>query len=74
MTAALVIALTLYAVFTKHDFTVCGGTLAVFGGVFIAFAFISMFFGPTFHLVICCVGVFLFGLYLIFDTQYIVGG
>jgi len=74
MTAALVIALTLYAVFTKHDFTVCGGTLALFSGVFIAFAILSVFFGPTFHLILCFVGVVLFGIYLIFDTQYIVGG
>lgn len=29
MTASIVIALTLYAIFTKTDFTACGGTLAV---------------------------------------------
>ena len=74
MTAAIVIALTLYAVFTKTDFTQCGGIMAVLGGVLLAFLLLSFFFGPTFHLVMCFVGVFIFGIYLIYDTQYIVGG
>ena len=74
MTAGIVIALTLYAVFTKTDFTTCGGILAVLGGVFLVFMIFSFFFGPTFHLIMSFVGVLLFGIYLVFDTQYIVGG
>jgi FtsH-binding integral membrane protein len=74
MTAGITIALTLYAVFTKTDFTACGGVIAVIGGAFFIFSLISIFFGSTFRLVLACIGVIIFGLYLVFDTQYIVGG
>lgn len=74
MTAGIVVALTLYAVFTKTDFTACGGVMAVVGGAFFVCSLLSLFFGPTFRLIIACIGVIVFGLYLIFDTQYIVGG
>lgn len=74
MTAGIVVALTVYAIFTKHDFTACGGILAVVGGAFIIFGLISLFFGPTFRLIYAILGVILFGIYLVFDTQFIVGG
>lgn len=74
MTAGIVVALTLYAVFTKTDFTACGGFIAVLGGAFFIFSIFSLFFGATFRLVIAVVGVIIFGVYLIFDTQYVVGG
>lgn len=74
MTAGITLALTLYAIFTKTDFTACGGVMAVVGGAFFVCSLLSLFFGPTFRLIIACIGVIVFGLYLIFDTQYIVGG
>lgn len=74
MTAAIVIALTIYAAFTKTDFTVCGGAMAIVGGIFVIFSLFSFMFGPTFHLILACVGVFIFGIYLIIDTQLILGG
>ena len=74
MTAAVVIGLTLYAVFTKTDFTQCGGAMVVIGCAFMIFSLFSFLFGPTMRLIYCAIGVIVFGLYLIFDTQYIVGG
>lgn len=68
MTAGIVISLTLYAIFTKTDFTACGGIMAVVGGAFFVCSLLSLFFGPTFRLIIACLGVIVFGLYLVFDT------
>lgn len=67
-TAALVIVLTIYAMTTKTDFTVCGGTLCVLSVVLLFFGFFSFFFGPTMRLVYSMCGVLLFGIFLIFDT------
>jgi FtsH-binding integral membrane protein len=47
MTAAIAIALTLYAVFTKTDFTACGGIITVLGAAFLLFSLFSFLFGPT---------------------------
>jgi protein lifeguard len=74
MTAAVVVGLTLYAVFTPTDFTKCGGTMIVIGCAFMVFSLFSFLFGPTMRLIYCVLGVIVFGMYLIFDTQYIVGG
>ena len=74
MTASIVIALTLYAIFTKTDFTACGGSLTVIGWSFFMFGILCLFLGPTANLVYSIIGVVLFGIYLVFDTQLIVGG
>ena len=68
MTAGIVVALTIYAMTTKTDFTVCGGMMFVIFGAFILFGIFSFVFGPTMHLIYCIIGVILFGLYLIIDT------
>lgn len=68
MTAAMVIALTIYALTTKKDFTTCGGMLFVVSACFLMFGLFSIFFGPTARLVYCMFGVVLFGLYLVIDT------
>jgi len=67
-TAAIVIGLTIYAMTTKTDFTVCGGFLFMFGAVFVMFGIFSIFFGPTLRMIYCIIGVLLFGIYLIVDT------
>ena len=74
MTAGIVVGLTVYALTTKQDFTVCGGMLFVVGAAFLMFSIFSVFFGPALRLVFCFLGVVLFGLYLVFDTQFIAGG
>ena len=73
MTASLVIALTLYAIFTKTDFTACGGTLTVMGTTLLQLAFIMFFLGLKSNFIYNIIGVFFFGLYLVYDTQLIVG-
>ena len=75
MTAAMVISLTVYAFVTKTDFTVLGGLFFILGAcltMFCIFAFIVRY--HVLNMAICAIGVVLFGLYLIFDTQLIMGG
>jgi len=73
MTASLVIALTLYAIFTKTDFTACGGTVTVMGTTLFQLAYIMFFLGLKSDFIFNIIGVFFFGLYKVYDTQLIVG-
>lgn len=69
LTAAMVIGLTIYAIRTKTDFTMCGGTLYVLGMVFLTFSLFSFFLGgPDMNLAVACFGVILFSFYLVYDT------
>lgn len=69
------LALTVYAWTTKTDFTMMGGALFVALIVFMIAGFILMFFDSnTAHLLYCCIGVILFSLYVIYDTQLMLGG
>jgi len=73
-TAFLVLALTFYAMTTKSDFTGMGGYL--FTGLIVLFIFgiFTMFLHiPMMHSIYCCLGIFLFSCYLIYDTQMIMG-
>lgn len=74
MTLGVTVALTLYAMFTKTDFTVCGGVFFVLGMTLFLFAIFGLFFNQgwlyTFY---CALGVIVYGLYLIMDTQLIMG-
>ncbi|TNV76449.1 hypothetical protein FGO68_gene12603 [Halteria grandinella] len=74
MTAALSGGLTVYAVTTKRDFTMCGGLIWGIATVMIVFSLFSIFFGRTMSLIYCTLGVIVFAIYLVFDTQLIVGG
>lgn len=72
---AIVVALTLYALFTRSDFTtgwaILVGIIApliMFG----IFAWISWI--PVLHSLYCALGAALFGIYLVIDTQLIAGG
>ena len=67
-TAGIVVGLTIYAMTTKSDFTLCGGMMFVVGAVFFMFGMFSIFLGPTVRMVYCAFGVILFGVYLIIDT------
>lgn len=72
LTAAIVIALTLYACTTKTDFTWMGGLLFVCAVLLLCMTILA-FFLPVLHTVVCILGVFIFSLYLIYDTQLIMG-
>ena len=69
MTAGIVFALTLYSMFTKHDFTVCGGMMFILTIGLMVFGFVCYWLGgATMRLIYLFMGVCLFGLYLIIDT------
>ena len=74
LTAVMSIALTAYAWFTKTDLTILGGFLFC-GFVCLMFGFILLFFFPSriFSIVISVLCVILFSIYLVYDTQLIVG-
>jgi FtsH-binding integral membrane protein len=75
MTAAMVISLTIYAFTTKADFTIMGGMFFILGASMLMLAIFCLFVRFYWlHMLYCCLGVILFGLYLVFDTQLIMGG
>ena len=75
MTTGVTLALTIYAMTTKTDFTVCGGLLFVLVMSLILFGLFALFFNVkilyTFY---CILGVIVYGIYLIMDTQLVMGG
>jgi len=80
VTAFIFVALTLYACFTKTDFTGFGPYLFAFmlalvgmGFVISIFSLFGLSFKPLIMLYNFC-GVLLFSFYIIFDTQLIMGG
>lgn len=75
LTAGIVVSLTIYAITTKTDFTMMGGLLFMLLVTLILASFLGFFFrSKGFQIVISSFSVLLFGLYLIYDTQLIVGG
>ena len=74
MTCAMVSALTLYACTTKTDITVQGGMIFLFGCAFLMLGFFVLFTSNRFiHILYCVFGIILFGWYLLYDTQLILG-
>ena len=73
-TLAIVIGLTLYAIFTKNDITMCGGILVSLFMILIVLTIIGIFYTSAFYqtLVNSC-GLFVFSLYLIYDIQLVIG-
>lgn len=64
------LTLTIYALTTDTDVTTMGAFLAVFGMVMLAGALFLMFTDNLIaHLIYCCLGVILFSIYIIYDTQ-----
>jgi len=79
LTFTLTLTLTIYACTTKTDYTVCGALLWVLGwGLFMVTIFFGLFYwgkGPKIAEVgICLAGIVIYGFYLIYDTQLIMGG
>ncbi len=74
MTCGIVFALTLFACVTDTDFTVFGGILFCLSIAFFFFSFFAMFTSnKLIHTVISALAVLLFSVYLIYDTQLILG-
>lgn len=73
LTAGVVFALTLYAFTTKTDFTYYGGFLFVATALLLLFGLFSFLFGEVVNTIYCVLGVLLFSVYLIYDTQLVMG-
>ncbi|XP_065365149.1 protein lifeguard 1-like [Calliphora vicina] len=74
-TAAICLALSLYAFQTKYDFTMMGGVLLMSLVVFLIFGLFTIFF-PIRPLLLLhsSLGAVLFSIYMIYDTQLMMGG
>nr|XP_029735858.1 protein lifeguard 1-like isoform X1 [Aedes albopictus] len=75
ITCAICVGLTLFSFQTKWDFTVMGGFLFV--GLLVVFIFgiiVAFFPGSAASSVYSACGALLFSLYLIYDTQLMIGG
>ena len=74
-TMGSVAGLSLYAYQTKYDFTAMGGIFITMLMCLILFGIFSMFFTvPMSNLIYSVSGSFIFSLFIIYDTQMIVGG
>jgi protein lifeguard len=74
LTTAVCAGIVLYAMTTKHDFTVCGPVMFILGLVFVTTGILLVFFPFHMRLIYCVLGVILFSFYLLFDIQIIMGG
>ena len=75
ITAAVVVGLTLFAFQTKWDFTGMGTYLFVFALVLFVFGFVSILMrSHIMNILYAALGAGLFSMYLVFDTQLMLGG
>ncbi|EGR27543.1 N-methyl-D-aspartate receptor-associated protein, putative [Ichthyophthirius multifiliis] len=74
MTMSIFFALTLYACTTKSDFTLMGGFLCVLGMVLLILCLFMMFTNnKIIQIIYSSIAALMFGLYIIYDTQLIIG-
>jgi FtsH-binding integral membrane protein len=70
-----VVACTIYAAYTESDFTTSYGIIIVLSVAMLVLFIVTLFTSsPFIYNLYCCIGVVLFGIYLIIDTQMILGG
>uniref|UniRef100_A0A1I8FQQ3 N-methyl-d-aspartate receptor glutamate-binding subunit n=1 Tax=Macrostomum lignano TaxID=282301 RepID=A0A1I8FQQ3_9PLAT len=75
VTAFVVLALTIFALQTKIDFTMLSGILFVLLIVLLLFGFLCAIIQSRFAtLAYSCLGALLFSVYLVVDTQLMLGG
>uniref|UniRef100_A0A1A9WEI1 Uncharacterized protein n=1 Tax=Glossina brevipalpis TaxID=37001 RepID=A0A1A9WEI1_9MUSC len=75
ITAFLCLVLTIFAMQTKYDFTVCGGTLLAGLMCVLIFGIISIFWrNHIVNTIYACLGAFVACILLIYDTQLMMGG
>ncbi|XP_056634297.1 protein lifeguard 1-like isoform X2 [Diorhabda sublineata] len=75
ITAAVCLGLTLFAFQTKWDFTMMGGILFVAVIILLVFGIVAIFVrSKVFQLLYASFGALLFSIYLIYDTQLMMGG
>ena len=69
LTTLIVVSLSLYAIFTKTDFTSCGAFLCMFAFSLLGMGLVMMAYPiDTLILVKCWLGVLMGGIYIIYDT------
>lgn len=74
-TAAVCFGLTIFAFQTKWDFTMLNGILFVAAIVLLLFGIIAMIFpGKVIILIYSSLGALIFSVYLVYDTQLMMGG
>ncbi|XP_038058096.1 protein lifeguard 1-like isoform X2 [Patiria miniata] len=75
ITGVLVLALTIFAFQTRIDFTMMSGLLFVaLIGLLLFGIFAAIFHSRVLDIVYASIGAIIFGLYIVFDTQLILGG
>jgi FtsH-binding integral membrane protein len=75
ITALIVISLTMFAFQSKYDMTMKSGMLLAAVSSMLVFSIIGIFYrGEFFHFVIACLGATTFAMYIIYDTQLMMGG
>lgn len=75
ITAAVCLGLTLFAFQTRWDFTMMGGILFVAVIILMVFGIVAIFVkGKIVTLVYASLGALIFSVYLIYDTQLMLGG
>ncbi|XP_044269084.1 protein lifeguard 1 isoform X1 [Tribolium madens] len=75
ITAAVCLGLTLFAFQTKYDFTMCGGILFVAVLILFIFGIVTIFVHTkVVKLVYASLGALIFSIYLVYDTQLMLGG
>ncbi|CAH1774340.1 unnamed protein product [Owenia fusiformis] len=75
ITAVIVLGLTIFAMQTKYDFTMCGGGLLVLLLVLFCFGLLCAIIRSQWaNIAYACLGALVFGMYLVFDTQIMLGG
>lgn len=76
MTCSVTLALTAYAYTTKRDFSQATGILVVISMACLLFTIFMPFLmrSALMQLVYCCVFTVVYGVYIIIDTQHILGG
>ena len=74
MTFAMVLGLTVYAMTTKTDITMMGGMIFILGMSVFLLALFAMFTNnKLIHVFISTLWIIIFGVYLVYDTQLIMG-
>lgn len=75
MTLAIVVSLSIYAIFTKTDFTTKYGIVIVLLVALLMLGIFTLIFQSAWlQNIYCALGVIVFGIYLVIDTQMIIGG
>ncbi|EAR86393.1 inhibitor of apoptosis-promoting Bax1 protein (macronuclear) [Tetrahymena thermophila SB210] len=74
-TIGITISLTVYAFTTKQDFSFCGGLLFVMLSSFILSSILLVFYNNyVLEIVACSITAIIYGIYIVYDTQIVVGG